>query len=326
MTYTCEGCGRTFETKTSLRLHDCIGSTIADLSGPDLTALYDELAGRNQEERRQRAQRLTGDDLDEAIANGQEGDLTGAVTAVAHLERELTTASERHSAYTFRDVFWGYYEPTVEAVDTVARAEGWPFLTDLLFAYDHREAGELSEVTGVIANVVSREIVRIRLTDDVAAIPEDGLAYLHTVPEYETSTFAIAWEESQHCGWGIGHPEVSVAEIIRDRIGVQDSWVCGAALGALYADQQTAVELYCDILRTSDERAFAGDRLSRLEGDPPWELFPRGSNFYAEFDRDFTFTFDEYVEQQLRSAIEDAGLTDDLSAAWTFEDLELRWR
>lgn len=322
MTYLCEECGGIFETKTALRLHDCIGSTIEDFSGADQHTL-DDLVKRNQEDRRQRAQQVTDDDLDEAIANGQEGNLMGAVTAVAHLERELTRAAERHTGETFRDIFWGYYEPTVKAVDTVAQMEGWPFLADLMSAYDHREAGELSEVTGVIANVVAREVVRIRLTDDVGAIPRDALAYLHTIPEYETSRFEIAWEESQHCGWGIGHPTVPVAEIIRDRIGSQDSWVCGAALSALYADQYCGVKLYCEVLRTSDEREFAADRLSRLEGDPPWELFPRGSDLYSEFDCDLTFTFDEDVKQQLRRAVEDAGLADNLSGRWTFEDLEL---
>jgi len=113
-------------------------------------------------DRRRRAERLTSDDLDAAIARATGRRCRAAVTAIAYLERDLNTALKRHSGDTFRDIFWGYYEKTVGAVDTVARAEGWPFLTDLAIAYDHREENELSKkVTGVVANVLARGVVRL---------------------------------------------------------------------------------------------------------------------------------------------------------------------
>lgn len=148
---------------------------------------------------------------------------------------------------------------------------------------------------------------------------------LSSIPEFDTETFEIAWEESMHYGWGIGHPEVPVAERIRRRIPWERTWSAAAALRALYADQHAAVSLYCDVLRESEDREFAADRLSHFEGDPKWELFPRGWEVEEEFDRGFAFAFDESVERRLRETIEEVGLADHLGDDWTFADLELRW-
>jgi len=330
MAHTCEDCGETFETLTRLRLHDCpaAASESTDETDDDDLASDRQIADRQrsrQRDRERRARRITGDELDDALERAREGDVGGAVTALASFERELRTVLDEHGGDRFRDVFWGYYQRTVDAVDTVARAEGWSFLLEIAAAYDPHEDGRLPEITGVVANLVARGVVRTRLTDGVASVPAEALTYLGSIPTFDTEAFEITREESMHYGWGIGHPEVPVAETIRGRVSWEATWAGGAALRALYADQHAAVSLYCDLLRESEDREFAADSLSRFEGDPEWELFPRGWDIDEEFDREFAFTFDEAVERQLRETIEEIGLVAHLGADWTFEDLELRW-
>ena len=66
------------------------------------------------------------------------------------------------------------------------------------------------------------------------------------------------------------------------------------------------------------------DQLSYLEGDPDWSMFPRYWDVEAAYDWDFTFEFDDSVEQQLRAVIDGLEvyrLEDD----WTFENLALGW-
>lgn len=331
MTHMCEDCGETFETLSRLRLHECsadatdaTGDTTADDRRTEESMVRQQ---SRQRDRERRARRTTGDTLDEALEQAHDGDPGAAVTALAHLERELERVQKRYDSDRFRDVFWGYYQTTVEAVDSVARREGWPFRLEIAAAYDPHEEGMLPEISGVVANLVARGVVRTRLSDGIESIPVAALEYLASIPVFHTESFEIAWEESMHYGWGIGHPDVPVADTIRDRIDFENDWAQAAAARALYADQHAAVSLYCDVLRAGDEesRLFAADRLSHFEGDPHWETFPRGWDIGAEFERDFAFTFDDSVERQLRATIEGVGIVDHFGDDWTFEDLELYW-
>lgn len=331
MTHTCEDCGTTFETLTRLRLHECpAGATEATGDTADDDQVTQESTASQQSrqrDRERRARRTTGDALDEAIEGARDGDPGAAVTALAHLERELDTVQKQYDGDRFRDVFWGYYEKTVEAVDGVARREGWPFRLEIAAAYDPREGGRLPEISGVVVNLVARGVVRTRLSDGVESIPVEALEFLGSIPVFHTESFGIALEESMHYGWGIGHPDVPVADTIRDRVAFESDWAQATAARALYADQHAAISLYCDVLRASDEehRLFAADRLSHFEGEPRWEMFPRGCDIEAEFERDFAFAFDAPVERQLRATIEDVGIVDHPGDDWTFEDLELYW-
>ena len=128
-------------------------------------------------------------------------------------------------------------------------------------------------------------------------------------------------------GWAIGHPDHSIKETILEHVPIDEIWASGATIQALYADQRSAVGLYTAVIEAMawEDRWLAVDQLSRFEGDPSWERFPRYWDIEAEFDRDFTFTFDEEVEQELREMIEDLGLVDGLGAEWSFADLEVTW-
>lgn len=354
----CDVCGQTFDTLTAFRLHECAdqprgekGEVGVDATEPsdDTGALrfdatdpgaatgevsiddivdeehLEEIRGPTREERRERATKMTDDELDAAIDRARGGDSGAAVTAIARFDRELEAALDHDRREAYRDVFWGYYHETVDAVDAVALEEGWPFLLDLASAYDHRQAAELTEVTGAIANVLARGVIRTRLTEDVAEIPGDALAYLYSVPDYDTDSFEIAWEEAMHCGWGIGHPAEDVESAILDQLPGEDSWACGAARDALYVDQTAAVSMYTELLRTNQARGLAANKLGHLEGEPTRDIFPRGSNFPAEFDRDLSFTFEAEVERQLRATFEEVGLDENLPEEWSFEDFELLW-
>jgi hypothetical protein len=327
MAHECDDCGGTFETLSSLRLHDCPASTDSTDEDDFLGSEWLEERGESrQRERKQLADRVVSDAFTDAIDRAQAGDAGAAATVLAQYERELTTALDRDDGGdTFRAVFWTYYKPTVEAVDAVARENGWSFLLDITGAYDHREEGALLDVTAVIANLVARGVIRTRLTAGVEEVPLEALEYLGTIAEFDTEAFEIAWEESQHVGWGVGHPEYPLAETLQRNLPEEDIWAGAAALRALYADQHAGVSLYCDVLRGAEDPGLVLDRLAHFEGEPSWELFPRSWDVEAEFDRDFTFSFDEPVEQELREAIEGTGYVARLPEDWSFENLELRW-
>lgn len=333
MSHVCEACGETFNTLTALRVHDC------DAAATDVSNEVDDVKDRNgtqsdrrretrNRERRQRARRVTGDELDDAIDRANAGDSASAFTMLAQLEQELEAAIERDDdGDTYRDVYWAYYEPTAEALDAVARKEGWPLLLDIASAYDPRDEGEVPIVGDPVTNVIARGVIRTRLTDGIAAVPTEALAYLKSIPEVDAGMGNIGWEESMHYGWAIGHPSHNVAGTILDYVAVDEIWASGAGIRALFADQHAAVDLYADLIRALswEERPLALDDLSRLEGEPSTYRFPEYWDVQAEFDRDFSFAFEESVERQLRTVIEDLDLVDGLSADWTFADLEVEW-
>jgi len=344
MAHDCNDCGETFETLSALRLHDC--SDAADESGADrepdsdtgtetgdaASPYTDDSIDRRQQsiqrDRQRRARRATSDELDDALERARDGDPDAAVAALARFERELEAVAESDvDGDTYRDVYWGYYEPMATALDAVSREEGWSFLLDVVSAYDPRDEWWLPIVGDPITNVVARNVIRTRLTAGVDAVPTEVLEYLAVIPQINAGEGEIAWEESVHYGWAIGHPEHDVAGTIRDIVRIDEIWASAAALRALYADQHEGVSLYCEVLRETppEDRPITVDALSHFEGEPTWEIFPRYWEFETEFDRGFEFAFDESVERQLRATIEDVGLADGLREDWSFEDLEYEW-
>ena len=324
MVHECDGCGRTFETLSSLRLHDCPDAEIrnAEANASD----WLEQRGRSHRRERERiAHRAVDDEFVDLVDRAGAGDPTTVVTALARYERELEATLEGDDGETFRAVFWTYYKPIVEAADAVVRDDGWSFLLDVVDAYDHREDGTLSDASEVVANVVARNVIRTRLTDDVDAIPAEALRYLGSIPACDDGSFEIAWEESQHVGWAIGHSTYSVDETVLDALGADDIWAGAAVFRAFYADQRAAAPLYSEVIRNADDVEFVLDRLAHIEGEPDWSVFPRGWDVDAEFDRDFTVTLDDNVEDQLQEAIVEIGYDERLPEDWTFADLELRW-
>lgn len=333
MNHVCESCGETFETLTALRVHDC-GAIPSDSSKDwdDIRAKSIDWFARRQEsrnrKRRQRAKRITGGELDDAIDRANTGDSASALTALAQLEQELEAALERNDGGdTYRDVYWAYYEPTAEALNTVARDQGWSFLLDVASAYDPRDDGEIPIVGDPVTNVIARGVIRTRLTDDIANVPTAALEFLESIPKFDDGQGDIAWEESMHYGWAIGHPNHDITETILGTVQTDEIWASGAAIRALYADQHAAVDLYADLLRALpwEDRPLALDDLAHIADEDEQRWFPQYWDVKTEFDRDLGFEFDESVERQLRTVVEDLDLVENLSDDWMFADLEVQW-
>jgi len=326
MPHDCEECGESFEALSALRLHDCPGDETATDSGVDI----DNWLSEHGKKRNQERESLAAEVVDEAFIQLLETTLDGddqnvAVRLLVDYEHELQDALDADdNGESYRAIFWTYYEPVVDRIDSVCRTEGWPFVTNLMDAYDHREDESLSDGTAVVANLVARSLIRTRLTDGVDAVPADAVDFLASIQAYDTETFEIAAEESHHVGWAIGHPEVDVETRILAAVPDNDIWAAAAAERALYADQ-TSVSLFCELIETAEEIGFVLDRLAHFEGDPDWSLFPRYWDIEDEFDRDFTASFEAETEQRLREAIATRGYDSRLPEDWDFEDLELRW-
>lgn len=326
MPHECDDCEETFETLSALRLHDCPGEKPAEDSGFDVD---DWMTDRGEKRRRER-ESLAAEVTDEAFVDLLETardstDQNTAVRLLADYEGELNDALDANdNGDGYRAVFWTYYEPVVERIDNVCRREGWPFVTELMDAYDHRADGEIAEVTAVVANLVARSLIRTRFADGVDAVPATAVNFLASIQAYDTETFEIADEESHHLGWAIGHPEIDVEGRILDSVPNNETWAAAAAKRALYVDQ-TAVSLYCELIETAEEIGFVLDTLAHFEGEPGSLLFPRGWDIDAEFDRDFSRSFEPETKRRLRETISDNGYDSRLPDDWDFDDLELRW-
>ena len=326
MPHECNDCGEHFEALSALRLHDCPDDESAEDADIDADNWLSDRGDKRRRERESLAAETVSETFTELLETTQNGDdETAAVSLLANYERELReTLDVDDNGDSYRAVFWTYYEPVVERIDSVCRTEGWPFVTDVIDAYDHREDHELSDGTAVVANLVARSLIRTRLTDGVAMIPADAVEFLGSIQAYDTETFEIAAEESHHIGWAIGHPEIDVESRILSAVPDNDIWAAAAAKRALYADQDS-VSLYCELIETAEDIGFVFDTLAHIEDEPDWSVFTRGWDISEEFDRDCTVSFEPETEQQLRETITACGYDSQLPEDWDFEDLELRW-
>lgn len=313
MNHECKGCGATFDTLCALQLHECSEIEVGTSSAQDWNTSSEEdwVERRHQswnQNRRQRVKHVISDELDNSLTEAKAGNVGSAVTMLAQFEWELkSTLKWDDGGDMYRDMYWGYYEPIAEALDVVARTEGWPFLLGVISTYDPQDSGKIPLIGELITNVIARSLIRTRLSDGIEVVPVDALEYLAAIPQINGEDDQIAWEASMQYGWGIGHPEHPVESTILDYVSVDAIWASGAAIQSLYADQRAAVGLCTDILREIpwEDRPLIIDDLSHLEGEPSWERFPRYWNIEEEFDQDLTFEFDEPVERQLQAVIEE---------------------
>lgn len=326
MSHACEDCGETFDTLSALRLHECPAPAADD--GFDV----DGWMARRGEERRKRRRRLArqsvGTALDEPLERARSGEANAAVSLLAHFERELDSALERDDhGDTYRAVFWTYLEPVCRAVDRVAREAGWPLLLDVIDAYDPRSNNAIPHAGAVVTNAVARGVVRTRLTDGVEAVPLPALTFLASIPRLDDGSAEVAWEESSHYGWAVDHPDAPFEATVLELVAEDPVWAGQTATQALFTDQHAGVDLYGEVLRrmSGRDRSVIAPGLSRLEGQPNDERFPRYWDVDAEFDRDFTFAFAPSVNAKLRETVEALELADALGNDWTFADLEIRW-
>jgi hypothetical protein len=176
-------------------------------------------------------------------------------------------------------------------------------------------------VSPVIENAVGRHVIRTRLRDGVRAVPVEALAYLGS---FWASMGGTSGEESFTYGWGIGHPEHSVADHARDVVTEELFWVRGVLPHAFYADQHATADLLEALL--TDERIDYEDRyllassLASAERDSSPQI-PRYWDLREELD--YRFEWDDSVRARLRETIEREGFHQRLPEDWTFSDMDV---
>ena len=329
MAHECDDCGASFETLTRLRLHDC-EDVESETSGGSANLDQSQSTGSSPADRRNRSVA----ELDTLLNRFSEGDRDALHDAVGEFESALSAALEEDtSGDTYRDVFWPYHERVGEALDEAAQAAGWSFLEEVIDAYDPTADDELPLVTPTIANAVGRNLIRTRVTESVEAIPVAALEYLDGVAVNAADTADTAREEVHAYGWGIGHPDHSVADRLHARASEDIFSVTPTLEHAFYADQYAAVDLLETLVRdesidgtlpriSRDDmpyRRYLLDCAYGLKTDDHWPGMPRYYDWHEEFDD--TFELDDTVEQRIRDLVEEAGFDADLPNDWTFRDL-----
>lgn len=329
MPHECDACGETFTTLSRLRLHECPAEEPEEtdpLSSFDgfldsiSSALETDIQRRNQE-RKKRGLEAASDTLKTNLEEAAQGDADAAFGFIARYERELREYHDAEDYDTYRGILWAFYEPAAAALDETATSEGWDFLGDLIDAYPRESSADEPFSSPVIENAVGRHVVRTRLHDGVAAIPVEALTYLGSFWESMGDT---SGEESFTYGWGVGHPEHSVKDQLRDAVTEELFWVQGVLPHTFYADQHAAADLLEALL--TDERIDYEDRyllasiLSDVDRDAAPEI-PRYWDMREELnDR---FDLEEPVRSRLRDTIESEGFHRRLGKDWAFSDMEV---
>jgi hypothetical protein len=333
MSHECEDCGESFETLTRLRLHDC-GDDGTDDAGIDA----DSPARRSDTSTATSAIGGSGTstavpDLDDHLEQVSAGEFGAIYGAVATFESALSTTLDEGGGDAYRDVFWAYYERVGDALDAVARSEGWAPLGDVVAAYDPAAGDAIPLSTPATANAVGRHVIRARLTDGVAAIPVEALEYLDAVAVNAGDADDVALEEVHAYGWGIGHSDHAVVDRLRERAS-DDVFSVNASLEhAFYADQEAAVDALERLVTgesldgtlprprrddISDGR-YLLDCVYGLKTDDYWPTTPRYWNWHEELA--YTFELDETVERRIRELVAEMGFDADLPDEWTLRDL-----
>lgn len=190
-----------------------------------------------------------------------------------------------------------HYDRVTTGIDTVALTEGWPFLSDLIEAYDPREDDEASPVTGVVVNAVARFIIRTRLTGSIADIPDLAVESLGSAadasPETET------WRESTAIGWAVGHAAVNVADLVATAVtNGRGEWAANTLRHVFYADQIAAVAIVDRLATEGTLEAMPVDFIPDLEDATAWPPGPTG-RWWEEFA--YSFAWDPDVRQRVRT-------------------------
>jgi predicted nucleic acid-binding Zn-ribbon protein len=327
MPHECDACGETFTTLSRLRLHDCpaeISESRDPLSSFDafLDSISDALEAdmqRNVTEREKRGLEAASETLKTNLETTAKGDVDAAFRLIAHYERELREYHDAEDYDTYRGILWAFYEPAAEALDEIAQCEGWPFLADLIDAYPRASSADEPHASPVIENAVGRYVIQTRLRDGVEAIPVDALAYLGSFWE---SMGDVSGEELFTYGWGIGHPDHSVAAHLNDVVTEELFWVRGVLPHTFYADQDPAADLLEALLTAEridyEDRYMLASILATVDHDSPPKI-PRYWDVREELD--YRFEWDEPVKTRLREAVETEGFHDRLPENWTFSDM-----
>jgi len=339
MSYECKDCGASFDTLSRLRLHDCSPDQAADgIDVPDDSNAREssfEDSGLDRQELEDDYPRIVGD-LPELCDDAHEGDLSALYRAFAEYERVLTNVTQGNTPggdELHHDLQFAYYEPLADGLDTAAETNGREVLVEFATAYDPREQDEFPEVGHVIANALGRSVIRTRRADSVDAIPVAVLDFLGAIPEY-VDEFHIAYEESYTYGWGIDHPEHSVADHLLALAEDEPKFVKITLNTAFYVDQYAALDMFETIVTNEDisgTRSTLGRETALTEfyfqavADLETEklLGPHAPPYWDE-DEDLNrvLDVDSEVRQRIRELAHETGVADTLSGDWTLQDFE----
>ena len=340
MSYECEDCGASFDTLSRLRLHDCSTDQPADEivqpeDGSSEEALFDD-SGLDRQDLERDYPAVVGD-LPELYTGAREGDVSTLYRAMAEYERMLTKVARGDAPGgddLLHDLRFAYYEPFADGLDTAAETDGWDVLIEFATAYDPRKQDEFPEIGHVIANAIGRWVIRPRRDEGVDAIPVDALAFLGRIPEYADESH-VAYEESYTYGWGIGHPDHSVADHLFALAEDEPKFVKITLNTAFYVDQHAALDIFETIV--TDEDVATGTRntlgietdltefyfqaVADLETE---ELFGPHAPPYWDGDDDLVrvIDIDPDVKQRIRELADETGVADSLPTDWTLQDLE----
>lgn len=255
-------------------------------------------------------------DLDALLEQDPTTDVIGQ--ALAEHDRLIRQAEQNDERSHANDLFWDYYEPLATSLDAVVTAEGWPALADLMDTYDPQGDARNSPATPVIGNAIGRYLIRTRLADGVAALPEAGLAHLFALHGTDTDA---GWEEAAAYSWGIGHPEHPVADRIHTVAQDDIYWVMDALKHAFYADQHAACDCLARIARDEEvtNTRFLFNCVSAQNHPEYWPAAPR----YWDWDEnvEIVFEWDEAVVSRIRDLVVEVGVERDLPDEWSLSDL-----
>lgn len=317
----CRYCQQSFEEETDYRNH--------------LYHAHDrEELGRIDERRVEQSLDTLTDTTTTVLDNYLQRDPTNdilhhAVETYAHL---LWKTLEWEDFETLRGLFWMYYEPLVTSLDTVVKAEGWSVLTELIDAYDPRTESPPPGLNSVIANVVGRYVIRVRVSDGVESIPVQALKYLQVFADREhpfeqhqplvmdePSPGYLEWEASYAYGWGIGHSDHGVADRIHEVArSSEPEWGQASLKQAFYADQYEAAKLLEHIL---DDPAV-DYRLFILKAVPVDETKLTIHTPYWNWRDDVPsqFELDSEVVTRLQNHVIDSNLVMEVPDGWPLKD------
>jgi hypothetical protein len=272
--------------------------------------------------------------LEQKLADADNGDVTALTQAVAIYEARLTSAHEADESDRYRGISRAYREQLITALDDATQTEGWEFLADFLDAYDPETADEFPHVTTILQNVTGRYLIRTRLSDSVDVIPVQALEFFSSILDrLDGEGYDYILEGMHPYGWGIGHPDHSVADDIHQHAST-DIFVVNAMLEhAFYADQHLAMDLLDRIARDNSIQENVRHPRGQMSETRSLLDAPAGavSDFsptiprYWDWDEQVEdhFELDEDVEQRIRSLVAEEGIDDDLPSDWKIDDLTL---
>ena len=272
--------------------------------------------------------------LEQQLADADNGDVTALTQAVATYEAQLMSAHEAEKTDRYRGISRAYREQLITVLDDATQSEGWEFLADFLDAYHPETANEFPHVTTILQNVTGRYLIRARLSDGVEAIPVEALrSFSSILDRLDREGYDYILEGMHPYGWGIGHPDHSVADDIHQHAST-DIFVVGPMLEhAFYADQHLAMDLLERIAdddsiretlthpsgQISETRSLLDAPAGAVSGFSP--TIPRYWDWDEEMDYEFELNDD--VEQRIRDLVAEKGIDDNLSSNWELDDLML---